>query len=187
MNGQDEKNLSGCGGLRPDEKELFEKFIGSSEAEKAVEVVRRGEQILRENPAPQPSSELIDEIKYEIARGLLQKRTGAYGFRRTAYKVAAAAAVVIIITAISTKFFIKSDEPYGPVKTQYASVIPTSFWDSEDVVTDDADLAILTAEIEQIEGEMLALQLGRSESNSQTTVTELEMELEEIESDFWKG
>jgi len=177
MNGQDEKNL----------KELFEKFVGSSEAEKAVEDIRKGEQILRENPAPQPSSEVIDEIKYEIAKDLLQKRTGAYGFRKTVYEVAAVAAIVTILTAISIKFFVKSDEPYGPVKTEYASVIPTSFWDSEDAVTDDTNLAILTAKIEQIEGEMLSLQLGRSESNGQTAVTELEMELEEIESDFWKG
>jgi len=170
-----------------DVKKLFEKFVEAEQAEKAVENIRKGEQILRENPAPRPSDELISEIKFEIAKGLLQRGTDVFGFRKTAYKIAAVAAAVIILAAISIKFFEKGDKPYKAGRFEYASIIPTSIWESDDIATDDADLAILNAEIEQIEGELLALQSGESGGNGQKAVAELEMEIIEIDSDFWKG
>lgn len=176
MNGRNEENL----------KELFEKFVGTEEAERAVEDIYKAEQIMRENPAPQPSDELIAEIKSEIARGLLQRPTVVFGFRKTVYKVAAVAAVIMILSAISIKLF-KHGKPYVPVKSEYASIIPTSLWESDDLSADDADLAIISAEIEQIENEMLTLQSGEGEGNGQRAITELEMELAEIEGDFWKG
>ena len=111
-------------------------------------------------------------------------------FRKTTYEIAAVAAAVIIISAISITFFPKPDRPDRPEKPgkiSYASLIPASVWEGDDIATDDADLAILNAEIEQIEGEVLTLQSGESDSNGQSAVTELEMELIEIESDFWKG
>lgn len=74
----------------------------------------------------------------------------------------------------------------GPV--QYASIIPTAIWESDDIAADDADLVIFTTEIEQIEDELPALQLGEDDSNEDSAITELEMELIEINnSDFWKG
>jgi hypothetical protein len=60
-------------------------------------------------------------------------------------------------------------------------------WESEDISADDANLATLIAETEEIEGEMLALELGENGGNGSGSLTELEMELEEINSDFWKG
>jgi len=168
-------------------KKLFEKFMEAEQAEKAVEDIRKGEQILRENPAPQPSDELIAGIKFEIAKGLLLRQTDVSGFRKTAYKIAAVAAAVMILAAISIKFFAKVDKPYKAVKFEYVSIIPTSIWESDDIATDDTDLAILNAEVEQIEGEMLALQSDENGGNSQRAVTELEMELIEIDSNFWKG
>ncbi len=174
MNRRNEENL----------KKLFERFVGAEQAEKAVEDIRKGEQILRENPAPQPSDELIDEIKFEIAKGLLLRQKEVSGFRKVAYKVAVVAAAVIILSAISIKFLEKGKETG---RTVYASIIPTAIWESDDIAADDADLAILSAEVEQIEGEMLALQSGESEGNGQRAITELEMELIEIDSDFWKG
>lgn len=175
MNERNEENL----------KKLFEKFVGGDEAERNVEDIRRAEQILRENPPPQPSDELINEIKSGIALELLRKQTTTvFSFRRTAYKLAAIAAVVIILSAIGVKFLEKGGESG---KIMYASIIPTSVWESDDIAADDADLAVLNAEIEQIEGEMLSLESGGNGENGQRVITELEMELIEIESDFWKG
>ena len=169
-------------------KELLERFVGAEQAQKAAENISQGEQILRDNPAPKPSKKLITEIKSEIGAELLRSRTiKTSGFRKTAYEIAAVAAAVIIISAISIKFFPKTQEPEKPGGISYASLIPASVWEGDDIATDDADLAILNAEIEQIEGEVLTLQSGESESNGQSAVTELEMELIEIESDFWKG
>ena len=42
-------------------KELFEKFLDSEQAERNTEDVRKGEEILREHPAPEPDGSGADE------------------------------------------------------------------------------------------------------------------------------
>ena len=56
-----------------------------------------------------------------------------------------------------------------------------------DIAADDEDLAVFTAQIEQIEAEVQTLQSGQDTGNGESTLVELEMELMEINSDFWKG
>ena len=173
MNGQNEENL----------KDLFEKFFDPEQAERAVEDIRKGEQILGEHPAPKPNDELIAGVKSEIAEALLYRK--ATTFRRIAYKAVAVAAVFIILAVVSVKLFEKGNGE--PERLITASIIPKAVWESDDIAADDADLAALTAEIEQIEGEAMALRLGENGGNGSSAVTELEMELIEINSDFWKG
>jgi len=160
MNGQNEENL----------KKLFEKFYTAEQAQRAVEDVQKAEQLLRKHPVPEPDDMLIANIKAEIAMRLPLRRADV--FRRMAYKVAAVAAAVIIVTAISVSLFEKGDRSE---KVVYASIIPTAIWESDDIATDDVDLAILTAEMEQIEDEVLALQWGENGSNGDRAVTELEI------------
>jgi hypothetical protein len=74
----------------------------------------------------------------------------------------------------------------GP-EISIASIIPVSIWESDDIAADDMDLAGYTVEIEQIENELMALQSGREELDSESAVTEMEMELMETEGEFWKG
>ena len=173
MNGRDEKNL----------KKLFERFLDSEQAERCVEDVQKAEQILREYPAPEPDDLLIANIKAEIALHLLPGKADAS--KRMLYKAAiAAAAAVIILAAIGLRLFEKGAES-GRVVT--ASIIPSAIWESDNIASDDVDLAFFTAEIEQIDDEMMTLQLGKNGGNGSKAVSELEMELDEIEGDFWKG
>ena len=158
-------------------KELFERFVSTELAEEAAEDIRKGEQIFRERPAPGPDSELVSDIKAEIAEVLLRRERSA--FKRIAYKEAVAVAVVIFVAVISVRIFEKgSGEPKG-VAT--ASIIPAAIWEG-----DDADLAILTAEIKQIEGRVQTLQLGENGANGDRELVELEMRLIALDSDFWK-
>ena len=169
-------------GNRENLKELFEKFLDAEQAESCAEDVQKAEEILREHPAPEPDDMLIANIKAEIAMRLPAGRT--YVFKQIAYKVVGIAAAVIILTAIGLRLFDKGGvEPKGVV---YASIIPTAIWESEDIAAADASLAIFTVEIEQIENELLALQLGEDDGNGDRSVTELEMELVAINNDFWK-
>jgi len=172
MNSKNEENL----------KELFEKFADAEQAEKCVEDVQKAEQILREYPAPEPDDMLIANIKAEIAMRLPARR--AYVFRRKVYKAAAVAAAVIILAAVSLRLF--EEDVVEPQRIAYASLIPRVIWESEDITTDDMDLAIFTSEAEQIEDEVLALQFGEDGSNGERAVSELEMEFAKIEGDFWK-
>jgi hypothetical protein len=174
MIGRNEENL----------KELFEKFFSSEQAAKAFEDVYKAEQIIRQYPAPEPEKELIDSIKSEIAFSLLNRQ--AHVFRKAAFRIAAIAAAVIIVAAIGLNLLKKERIP-SPQKPVYASIIPRAIWESTNIAADDRDLAIFTTEAEKIEDELLALQLGKGDTNADEAITKLELELMEIDSDFWKG
>jgi len=165
MNGQNE-NL----------KELFERFVEGEQAERAAEDIRKGEQILGENPAPQPDEELIADIKAEIAVSLYHKKQDT--LRRTAYKMMAVAAGFMLLAVVSVKLFEKGG--VGPEKTINSPVALKAVWDNSADET-------LTAEIEQIESDLVAMQSGENSSNGDEAVTELEMKLTETNGDFWKG
>ena len=158
-------------------KELFERFVSTEEAEQAMEDIQKAEEILREQSAPEPNSELISDIKAEIAEVLLRRETSA--FKRIAYRTAVAVAAVILLAVVSVRFFEKGG--VEPKRVATASIIPAAIWES-----DDAELAILAAEIEQIEGRVLTLQLGEDEVNGDRDLIELEMRLIALDSDFWK-
>ena len=172
MNERNEENL----------KDLFEKFVDAEEAEKAVEDIGKGEEILRAHPGPEPDGEVIAGIKAEVARELLRRKRSVT--KRVVYKVASVAAAFIILASVSVKIFEKGGEQGKFVR---ASILPSAIWESEDIAVDDVDLAILTAEIREIEEDALALQLGENGGNGHIGLEELEIELMEINGDFWKG
>ncbi len=61
---------------------------------------------------------------------------------------------IITAAVMSVKRF--ENNRGGPGKLLTASIIPMAVWESEDIAAADADLATLTAEIEQFEQELLA-------------------------------
>jgi len=164
-------------------RELFEKFFDAEQAEKCVEDIQKADQIFRDNPAPEPDDMLIANIKAEIAMRLQASR--AHRFKQIIYEVLGAAAVILFVVSISLQL-LKNDPP-GPGEVAYASLMPTAIWESDDIAADDEDLADFTAQIEQIEDEVTALQSGEDTGNGDSSIAELEMELIEINSDFWKG
>ena len=172
MNNRNDENL----------KELFERFVGADEAQSAVEDFAAAQRVLREHPVPGPDEELVAGIKSEIAETLRHRKERA--FRRMAYRMAPVAAVFIVLAVVSIKMFVGNG---GPETITYASIMPSSVWDSENVAVDDFDLAVLTAQIDELEGEVVTLELGEDSGNGRSAVTELEMELVEINSDFWEG
>jgi predicted DNA binding protein len=167
MSNQNEENLKG----------LLERFVDAEQAQMSAEDIRRGEQILGERPGPEPSEQLIAEIKAEVGKAVVRRKANA--LRRMTYKAAAVAAGLIILAAVGVKIFEQGRDE--------VPIVATEIWESRDIAADDADLATLTAEIEQIESDMLALQLGENGSNGNAELTELEMEVIEVSSDFWKG
>jgi hypothetical protein len=180
MNSRNDENL----------KKLFEKFVEGEQAEQAVEDIQRGERILRSYTAPEPDNKLIVNIKTEIAANLLHKKEIL--FRKAVYKTMAVAAAFILVAVISVKLFernkAESERPIAVSKIPtVVSTIPKAVWESECLADDGADSATLVAEVEQIESDLLAMQSDENGGSSYKAVTELEMELSEIDSDFWKG
>ncbi|MBN2180868.1 MAG: hypothetical protein JW715_03055 [Sedimentisphaerales bacterium] len=164
-------------------KDLLEQFFSSEKAQIYFDDIHQGERILRENPAPEPDDMLIANIKAEIALNVLPRRTTT--IKRIVFRVAAVAAAVIIITTISINMFQTPHKNGHGTNVNTASTLPklsAAFWNNEDIAAYDT-------EIDQIETEMLALQLGEEniESNRDSTLTEMEMETIVLAGDFWKG
>ena len=164
-------------------KELFGRFFESEEAEKAVGDLQKVEKILSENAAPEPDEVLLSAIKMKAERTLVNKR--ARNLKRVFYRAVAVAAVFFAVAAISVRIFER--EHSVPEGTFADSAAPVIIWEDDSGSSDESDVAILAAEIKQIEGEILALRLGEESSNGNGYLAELEAELIEIDSDFWKG
>ena len=128
---------------------------------------------------------LIANIKAEIALHLLPHKTVT--FKHIVYKAMAIAAAIIVVVSISLDLFQNDRSPNKPDVLVTASIIPRAIWESNDIASDDTKLVIFTTEAEQISDEFSNLRSGRSESNINDAITELEMELIEIKGDFWKG
>lgn len=173
MNGRNDENL----------KKLFEKFVGGEQAKQAVEDIQKGERILRNYPAPEPDRKLITNIKAGIAANLQHKKEKA--FRTIVYKTMAVAAAFILVAVISVKLSERNKRETE--RPAVASTMPKSVWESKCLADDGADSAVLVAEVEQIESDLLAMQSNENGGNGYKDATELEMELSEIDSDFWKG
>jgi hypothetical protein len=97
----------------------------------------------------------------------------------------AAAAAVIIVTIIALL-------GYGPAapdspNATYASIIPAAVWESDDVVADDVELVYFNSEIRRIEAEMRTLESGDVDVAPTGSIEDIEMELMQIETEFWKG
>jgi hypothetical protein len=160
-------------------RELFERFVSSEEGENGIEDFIKAERILDENPAPEPSEELVAAINYKIAEALRLRQ--AHTFRRFAYKLAPVAAVFIVIAAVGVRMLEKSSGPFeGPY-------LPVSVWESDNVAADDRDLAVFTAEVDELEIEFTTLESGEDRGSGRSAVSELEMDLVAISSDIWEG
>jgi hypothetical protein len=164
-------------GNRNDEnlKELIEKFFDPEQAQMYLDDIEKGEQILHNHPAHEPDEMLIANIKAEIALNVLPRK--ATLAKRIAYAALATAAAVIIIAAINTGLFEKTTDVKPDQRTQIASVFPWESYDIEDLHT----------EVEQIENELIDLESGRENLDSNNDISEMEMELIVIAGDFWKG
>ncbi len=159
--------------------ELFGRFVGPEAGKATAEDIRRGQRLLELHPAPLPDSQLLAAIKRQIAVRLSRRR---HRFVRIAYRAVPVAAAVIII-ALAGLF---GRGPATQSQVSYASLIPAAIWESDDINADDAELAYLTAEIEQIEAQIRALEAGESDNASAAALDEVEVELMRIDTEFWK-
>lgn len=162
-------------------RELFEQFMDFEQAQNHAEDIEKGEQLLREYPAPEPDDMLLANIKAEIALHILPRRAAAY--KRFIYRAAAVAAAIIIFVAVGTNFLEKPGDITPGTDLQTASVFP---WpDNDELTSHEANLVRLTTEIDQIENQ---LDYGEDYHDNNSTVAELEIEVKvtEIAGDFWK-
>jgi hypothetical protein len=159
-------------------KELFERFMPSAEAETAADEVRAGEDLLQDHPAPQPRPEIIVGIKLQIH----EKLAGHPRASHPLYRIAVAAAAVIAVALIGYL----GRAPQSHPSLSRAALIPTAIWESDDLASDDFDIAYFASEIQHIEAQVRALEAGEGQSIGAGALDEVEMELMQIDTEFWK-
>ncbi|MHC4742736.1 MAG: hypothetical protein ACYS8Z_12530 [Planctomycetota bacterium] len=158
-------------------RDLFAQFMDSEQANAAAEDIERGEELLAQWPAPEPSSELLSEIKVRMASRLAN--SGRRHIRWIASRVAGIAAAVVVVASVWTGF---NKEVAPPVEAG----LPTAIWESDNIAADDLNLASFKAEVERIEDELKSLLLEEG-SSGESIINEAEFELRDIQGEFWKG
>lgn len=162
-------------------KELFGRFTDNEQAGQSAKDIADGERLLRGQAAPEPSAEVLADIKAQIDRRLKQRRHRS--FTAIGYGAAAVAAVVLIVGSIAINMLNRSGKP---ITTPVASSADAEVWESGDLVEEDPEFALLVSQVQEIEDEIISLQTGENGTNG-LSAEELEMEFLEISDDFWKG
>jgi len=161
-----------------DLRELFERFTEPTEAEAAARDIRLADGMLAAYPVPEPRPEVIIGIKLQIATTLATPPAKPHRLRRV---LAAAAAVIVMAILV-----LLGRDPQTNPQTSYATLIPTAIWESDDIATDDMDIAYLASEISHIEDQVRALEAGQTQDVRVATLHEVETALMQINTEFWR-
>jgi hypothetical protein len=162
-------------------KEILNKFYAEAESAKIEETILRGEQIIADNPALGPDARLISDIKARVRTELLRREKRAV-FTYLRATVTAAAAVLII--GVTLFMIHKTERPSRPSVAQ--GTIPKDIWESENLMNDDVGLAVLAANIDAVEDDVLAMRFD-DESYETMNLDDVEADVLEISGDLWKG
>jgi hypothetical protein len=166
-------------GARENLMELLQRFMDESSARAAHEEIQAGEQWLQACPAPAPEERVLAAIRRQMA-GTAPRRHRIVRFAQAALATAAAIVVLALVGQLGPR-------PTTPPRMAYAALIPTAIWESDDLTTDDLDLAYYSSEIRQIEAQVRALEADDSEIVGGDAPDEIEMELLALQAEFWKG
>lgn len=158
-------------------RELLAGFMDESAARQTADDIEKGEEILGVYSAPGPDERVVAEVKKNVVAAVRRRRTVVFQRRILGAAVAAAMIVVSVLTLMR----------YGNLPNSHqnrivAASIPSRVWEG----ADDADVTVLTAEIENIQSELSGAQSDDA-GNGSTAVGDLETELIEINGDIWKG
>jgi hypothetical protein len=159
--------------------ELFQRFIDVAGAQAAHDDIRAGERFLDACPAPAPSARVIASVKAQMAAAALRR----HRITRLVRSSFATAAAVIVLALIHWA----GPGPQERAGMSYAAIIPTAIWESDNIAADDLDIVYFTTEIRHLEAQMQALESDRADTPAAGAVEEIEMELLQIEAEFWKG
>lgn len=169
---------SGMNDKHEDLDGLLVSLYGEKAAEAVKEDIRLGDEILNSSPSPEPDAAVMQEVKRNVLAALARKRTHR---RVMTYRSAVAAALFLVIAGLGIRFMTYH-------RTYYAgSGIATENVDTAGFFGNDLQLAILSDEIDEIESSIYSIDIDRSFSEPELGMDELEMEILEISSTFWRG
>lgn len=162
--------------------ELVTRFYDEPESAQVLGDITVGDELLDRNRAPEPDAGLIAAIKKQIQVRLMLRERRI--FRPTVQRVAIAACLMII-ALVGMKLLTQT----RPVATGPAMAALSRIWadDSDPLSGGDMQFALLTAEVDEINDSILRIRMDEWGTDSEAAVSELEMEIADINTDFWKG
>ncbi len=162
-----------------DLSELLRQFMDESEARATQEDLRAVGRMVKDCSTPAPLPRTVSTIKTLMVATAQRRRRRIRIFRRG---LAAAAALVMTVLIAQ-----HDRHPAANPGATFASILPASVWESDNLAADDLDLVYFTSEIRQIEAQFRALEAGDTEIRGKRTLDDLELELMAMETEFWKG
>lgn len=161
-----------------DIKTLFGRFVDAEKAQAAAEDLERAERLFQAYPAPSPSPQALERIRARMVVQLSKKHRVS-----RMYRFIGAAAAVIVVGIVG----LFGHAPQGkPDVVNQAGLLPAAIWESDDIASDDAELAYFASEISRLEARIDALESGDEDTADSSTLDELEIELRLLETQFWK-
>jgi len=164
-------------------RELSAGFMNEESARRAAEDIEKGDELLRKWSGPELGEKTMAEIKGRVISEVRRRR--AIAERRRIWATAAVAAAIMIGAVFMIRWLER--RPTEQATARYAATIPARVWESSDITKDDADISVLTAEVEAIENELGNRQMKETIGNGSAAAGDLELQLIEIGGDIWKG
>jgi hypothetical protein len=158
-------------------RELLAGFMDEAAARQTAEDIENGEKLLGAYSAPQPDERVLAEVKKNVVAAVRRRRTVV--FQRRILTAAVAAAVIIVSGLVLMRY---GNQQSSHQTRMVAASIPASVWEG----ADDADVTVLTAEIENIQSELSGAHSDDG-GNGSNDIGDLETELIEVNGDMWKG
>jgi hypothetical protein len=153
--------------------ELLSSFYNEQESNDFKNDLNSLDQMLTD--APEPSAQTIDGIKNAVAEKLSSRRQRN---RFLTIRRITVAAIVLVVALVGTNMDLRHDTYPDASGIALADLFDES---------DSSQIALLTAQVEEIEDALLSVRLDEYDTYSSDSYSELETELNEINGDFWKG
>ena len=175
MENQEKENL----------KKLVESFYQGEQAERVMYDLEQGEKLLSDTAEVECPSETADAVKVDIRLAL--RRNKARKFKVALAKAVAVAAVFILAVSFMVNYYNQLGQQTKPDSVIASNAIDSELWDSSNITKDDMELSVLSAEISELEDELLVLKYAGNSINGDTDVVDIESDLYEINNQFWEG
>ena len=152
-----------------DKNENLNSFFNEEQLREFKDNLNFVEQKLSSANTPSPSYELINNIKASYTR---KHRT-----HKLYYALSSVAAMILIVLALNIIFTQQQD---------YKTKLSADIWQSYDLAEDDTEIYALNTEIEYIESQFRSSDTSANGELAEY-ISEFELELNENETDIWKG
>lgn len=168
---------------KTEQHEIIDGFENLSEGQRTQMLadLEEGERLFAAYIPPALTQQQHEQLKQTVSRAL-QKRNRNRKLIRGSWAAAAAACLIAAFALLSMNWQTQPvDDAPG------SEVVDSDFWNGTNSFDQDAQLLVLQEDISQVESELMQMQLGEDEFETDDDLDEITIELLDMQDDFWKG